>query len=164
MKNTVKLVLWKSAPRGTDLPEYGKKIATCPTMAATTSATMDRLPIARVGSLGNLQMTTSFPGIGVPAAGCKKDNIKLQTCLEEIHKNDSVWCCVEFIILYEEQKSTTISAHNRVKAWLFYFPQWHQARMPESRRRKRWEKSVLAKTEPLLLQNTWIAHWDQENR
>jgi hypothetical protein len=69
------------------LSEYGKKIATWPTMAATTSATMDRLPIARVGSLGNLQMTTSFPGIGVPEAGCNKDGIKFTSMLIKIHSN-----------------------------------------------------------------------------
>lgn len=98
------------------MPEYGKKIATCPTTAATTRATMDRLPIARVGSLGNLQMITSFPWIGVPAAGYNKDDINLQACLKEIHSNNSVWCCAEFILPDYREKKVMISVHNREKA------------------------------------------------
>lgn len=56
-------------------------------MAATTSATMDRLPIARVGSLGNVQMTTSFPRIGVPEAGCSKDGVKVTGMVIKNHSD-----------------------------------------------------------------------------
>jgi hypothetical protein len=62
-------------------------MATWPTMAATTSATMDRLPIARVGSLGNVQMTTSFPRIGVPEAGCSKDGVKVTGMVIKNHSD-----------------------------------------------------------------------------
>lgn len=60
-KNTAKEVLRNKTSCGTDFPLYGKNTAKWPTIAVATSATIDKLPRATVGSFGNLQITTPFP-------------------------------------------------------------------------------------------------------
>ena len=51
-------------------PLYGQNTEPKPMPADMKRHTTDKIPNAIVGSFGYLQMTTPFPGIGVPKGGC----------------------------------------------------------------------------------------------
>lgn len=68
---------------GTDFPPYGKNTDNHPRRVEMKRAAIDTMPNATVGSVGNLHMTTSFPGTGVPNGGCRK-NTSTNKCVNDL--------------------------------------------------------------------------------
>ena len=76
VKKTSNVVLRNMMSFGTDFPRYGKNTDIHPRTVAKKRVAIDKMPNATVGSLGNLHMTTSFPGTGVPNGGFIQNTTK----------------------------------------------------------------------------------------